>query len=185
MFFNKGKLTSHAPKSKCGYEFTDNFCRNLNPEDYEGNKTISDKLCRNLRLVISSYTNHSYIYKAQGVCKVIGNVYQISIKDARKIAQNINENKEEFKKEAPKIKIPLYAYFQKFGEYPHQTKGTEVIISEENISLKEKIKELQAENENLLSLVKTLKEVNTQLVSRMDSIRKLVNYDEDDTQIAD
>jgi hypothetical protein len=185
MFFNKKKITERAPRDNCSFEFTDNFCRNLNPEDYEGNKTLSDKLCRNLRLVISSYTNHSYIYKAQGVCKVIGNVYQISIKDARKIAQNINENKEEFKKEAPKIKIPLCVYFQKFGEYPHQTKGTEVIISDENVSLKEKIKELQAENESLSSLVKTLKEVNTQLVSRMDSIRKLVNYDEDDTQIAD
>ena len=185
MFFNKGKLTNRAPKSKCGYEFTDNFCRNLNPEDYEGNKTLSDKLCKNLRLVISPYGNHSYHYKAQGVCKVIGNVYQISIKDARKIAQNINDNKEEFKREAPKIKMSLYAYFQKFGEYPHQPKGTEVVISNENSSLKEKIKDLQTENAVLLSQVNELKEINTQLVSRINSIRKLVNYDEYDTQIDD
>lgn len=185
MFFNKNKITERTPKSKCSFEFTDNFCRNINPEDYEGSKTLSDKLCKNLRLNISPYSNHSYYYKTQGVCKTIGNVYQISIKDARKIAQNINENKEEFKKEAPKIKIPLYAYFQKFGEYPHQPKGTEVVISDENISLKEKIKDLQTENAVLLSQVNELKKINTQLFSRINSIRKLVNYDEDDTQIDD
>jgi FtsZ-binding cell division protein ZapB len=186
MFFNRNKITERAPKGKCSYEFTDKFCRNLNPEDYEGNKTISDKLCRNLRLVISSYTNHSYIYKAQGVCKVIGNVYQISIKDARKIAQNINENKEEFKKEAPKIKIPLYAYFQKFGEYPHQTKGTEVIISEENISLKEKIKDLQTENESLKAEIKKLSEENRKYLSSLVTIKKIVGeIYEDNTEVTD
>lgn len=185
MFFNRNKITERTPKAKCSFEFTDKFCRNINPEDYEGSKTLSDKLCQHLRLVLSPYGNHSYVYSAVYGNKVIGNVYQISIKDARAIAQNINAHKDEFKKELPNIKIPLYAYFQKFGEFPHQPKGTEVIISDENVSLKEKIKKLQAENESLSSLVKTLKDVNTQLVSRMDSIRKLVNYDEDDTQIDD
>jgi hypothetical protein len=185
MFFNKKKITERAPRGNCSFEFTDKFCRNIKPEDYEGSKTLSDKLCKNLRLSISSIGNHSYSYQSEKISKVIGSVYQISIKDARKIAQNLNENKDEFLKAAKSIKLSMYAYFQKFGAYPHKPKGTEVIISDENVSLKEKIKELQAENENLLSLVKTLKEVNTQLVSRMDSIRKLVNYDEDDTQIAD
>lgn len=185
MFFNRNKITERTPKAKCSFEFTDKFCRNINPEDYEGSKTLSDKLCKNLRLTISHIGNHSYSYQSEQISKVIGSVYQISIKDARKIAQNLNENKEEFKKEYKSIKLSMYAYFQKFGMYPHKPKGTEVIISDENVSLKEKIKKLQAENESLSSLVKTLKEVNTQLVSRMDSIRKLVNYDEDDTQIAD
>ena len=178
MFFNKGKLTNHAPKTNCTYEFTDNFCRNVDPKDYEGIKTLSDKLCKNLRLVISLYGNHSYHYKAQGVCKVIGSVYQISIKDARKIAQNINENKEEFKKEAPKIKMPLYIYFQKFGEYPHQPKGTEVVISNENSSLKEKIKELQTENAVLLSQVNELKGTNELLQKKLKSIEDIVLFNE-------
>lgn len=185
MFFNRNKITERSPKAKCSFEFTDKFCRNVDPADYEGNKTLSDKLCKNLRLTISHVGNHSYSYQSEKISKVIGNVYQISIKDARRIAQNLNENKEEFLKDSPNIKLPLYAYFQKFGEYPHQPKGTEVIISNENASLKDKIKKLQAENESLSSLVKTLKDVNTQLVSRMDSIRKLVNYDENDTQIDD
>lgn len=186
MFFNKNKITERAPKTNCTYEFTDNFCRNVDPEDYEGIKTLSDKLCKNLRLVISLYGNHSYHYKAQGVYKVIGSVYQISIKDARKIAQNINENKEEFKREAPKIKIPLYAYFQKFGEYPHQPKGTEVIISEENISLKEKIKNLQDENESLKAEIKKLSEENRKYHSRLITIKKVVGeVYEDDTEVDD
>lgn len=174
MFFNKNKLTKRAPNAKCSFEFTDNFCRNVDPEDYEGSKVLSDKLCKNLRLIISPYSNHSYCYKAQGVCKVIGSVYQISIKDARKIAQNINENKEEFKREAPKIKMPLYAYFQKLGEYPHQPKGTEVIISDENASLKEKIKDLQTENESLKAEIKKLSEENRKYYSRLITIKKVV-----------
>lgn len=185
MFFNRNKITERTPNAKCIYEFTDEFCRGINPDDFKGSKQLSDKLCQHLRLVLSPYGNHSYAYSAVYGNKVIGNVFQISVKDARKIARNINENKDEFKREAPKIKMPLYAYFQKFGMYPHQPKGTEVIISNENVSLKEKIKNLQTENAVLLSQVNELKEVNNQLVSRINSIRKLVNYDEDDTQIAD
>lgn len=186
MFFNKNKITERTPNAKCIYEFTDEFCRGINPDDFKGSKQLSDKLCKNLRLVISPYGNHSYHYKAQGVCKAIGSVYQISIKDARKIAKNINENKEEFKREAPKIKMPLYAYFQKFGEYPHQPKGTEVIISNENASLKEKIKDLQAENESLKAEIKKLSEENRKYQSRLLTIKKVVGeVYEDDTQIDD
>lgn len=184
MFF-KNKETKQTQKNRHVYELTDEFCRNLDANDYEGSKTITDKLCRNLRVAVSSRGNHSYIYLSSKGNKVIGNVYQITIKDARRIAHNINEYKDEFIRELPNIKLPLFAYFQKFGEFPHKPKGTEVIISDENFSLKEKIKELQTENAVLLSQVTELKEINTQLVSRINSIRKLVNYDEYDTQIDD
>lgn len=178
MFFNKGKSTNRAPKTSCAYEFTDKFCRNLNSADYEGNKTLSDKLCKNLRVTISHTGNHSYAYQAEKKSKVIGSVYQISIKDARAIAQNINENKEEFIREVPNIKIPLYAYFQKFGKFPHKPKGTEVIISNENVSLKEKIKNLQTENAVLLSQVNELKGTNELLQKKLKSIEDIVLFNE-------
>ena len=186
MFFNRNKITERTPNAKCSFEFTDNFCRNINPEDYEGSKALSDKLCKNLRLTISQTGNHSYSYQSEKISKVIGSVYQISIKDARKIAQNLNENKEEFRKEAKSIKLSMYAYFQKFGMYPHKPKGTEVIISDENVSLKEKIKELQAENESLKAEIQKLSEENRKYQSRLITIKKVVGeVYEDDTQIDD
>lgn len=178
MFFNRNKITEHTPKGKCSYEFTDKFCRNIDPADYEGSKTLSDKLCKNLRLTISHVGNHSYSYQSEKISKVIGSVYQISIKDARRIAQNLNENKEEFLKDAPNIKLSMYAYFQKFGEYPHQPKGTEVVISKENSSLKEKIKELQTENAVLLSQVNELKGTNELLQKKLKSIEDILLFNE-------
>jgi hypothetical protein len=178
MFFNKNKITERTPKGKCSYEFTDKFCRNIDAEDYEGSKTLSDKLCKNLRLTISHVGNHSYSYQSEKISKVIGSVYQISIKDARRIAQNLNENKEEFLKDAPNIKLSMYAYFQKFGEYPHHPKGTEVVISKENSSLKEKIKELQTENAVLLSQVNELKGTNELLQKKLKSIEDILLFNE-------
>lgn len=186
MFFNKNKITERKPNAKRIYEFTDKFCRNVNIYDYDNCKQLSDSLCQHLRLVLSPYGNHSYIYSAVYGNKVIGNVYQISIKDARAIAQNINEHKDEYKKELPNIKIPLYAYFQKFGEFPHQPKGTEVIISDENVSLKEKIKDLQAENESLKAEIKKLSEENRKYHSRLITIKKVVGeVYEDNTESVD
>lgn len=178
MFFNRNKITERVPNAKCIYEFTDKFCRGINPDDFKGSRQLSDKLCQHLRLVLSPYGNHSYVYSAVYGNKVIGNVYQISIKDARAIAQNINAHKDEFKKELPNIKIPLYAYFQKFGEFPHQPKGTEVIISDENVSLKEKIKELQTENAVLLSKVNELKGTNELLQKKLKSIEDILLFNE-------
>lgn len=185
MFFNGNKLTDRKPKENRKYEFTDKLCREFDYEEHDGITTISDKLCKNLRMYVSQNNNHSFAYQGSEAAKVIGSVYQMTVKEAREIVNNINENKEEFKREVSNIKLPLAAYFKKFGKFPHQPKGTEVIISNENASLKEKIKDLQAENEVLLSQVNELKEINTQLVSRINSIRKLVNYDEYDTQIDD
>lgn len=185
MFFNGNKLTARKPRENRKYEFTDKLCREFDAEEHDGITTISDKLCKNLRMYVSQNNNHSFAYQGLETAKVIGSVYQMTVKEAREIVNNINENKEEFKREVSKIKLPLAAYFKKFGKFPHQPKGTEVIISNENASLKEKIKDLQTENAVLLSQVNELKEINTQLVSRINSIRKLVNYDEYDTQIDD
>jgi predicted RNase H-like nuclease (RuvC/YqgF family) len=91
---------------------------------------------------------------------------------------NINENKEEFESEVSNIKLPLAAYFKKFGRFPHQPKGTEVIISNENASLKEKIKDLQAENEVLLSQINELKGTNELLQKKLKSIEDIVLFND-------
>lgn len=56
--------------------------------------------------------------------------------------------------------------------------GTETILSNENLSLKEKIKELEKE-------IEILKENNIKLGSRIQKIRRISCYDEDDVQIND
>lgn len=56
--------------------------------------------------------------------------------------------------------------------------GTETILSNENLSLKEKIKELEKE-------IEILRENNIKLGSRIQKIRRIACYDEDDVQIND
>lgn len=56
--------------------------------------------------------------------------------------------------------------------------GTNIILSDENASLKEKIKELQAENEKL-------REASIRLGARLSTIRRVACYDENDTEIDD
>jgi hypothetical protein len=64
MFFNGNKLTGRRPKKNCKYEFTDKLCREFDTEEHEGIKTISDKLCKNLRMYISQNNNHSFAYQS-------------------------------------------------------------------------------------------------------------------------
>lgn len=59
-----------------------------------------------------------------------------------------------------------------------KTNGTEIILSKENASLKEKIKDLQKENERL-------REDNIRMGSRIQTIRRIVCYDEPDMEMDD
>lgn len=185
MFFNGKKITQRAPNAKRSFEFTDKFCRNFDAGDEEI-KTLSDKLCKNLRMSVSKSGNHSFMYQGMTASKVIGSVYQMTVKEAREIVNNINQNRDEFMREFPNIKLPLVAYFQKYGKFPHKPNGTEVVISNENASLKEKIKDLQAENESLKAEIQTLSEENRKYYSRLITIKKVVGgVYEEDTEVND
>lgn len=179
MFFNGKKITQRAPNAKRSFEFTDKFCRNFDAGDEEI-KSLSDKLCKNLRMSVSKNGNHSFMYQNVGTSRVIGSVYQMTVKEAREIVNNINQNRDEFMREAPNIKIPLVAYFQKYGKFPHQPNGTEVVISNENASLKEKIKDLQVEVEKLQSQVQILIQDNRKYHSRLLTIKNVVGEIDND-----
>lgn len=56
--------------------------------------------------------------------------------------------------------------------------GTEKILSDENSSLKEKIKSLQEETQSL-------KEENRKLSSRLITVKKVVGYDQNDLEMCD
>jgi len=53
-------------------------------------------------------------------------------------------------------------------------RSTEVILSNENASLKQKIKNLQTENESLKAEIQKLLEENRKYFSRLITIRKVV-----------
>lgn len=130
---------------------------------------------------VSKSGNHSFMYQGTIASKVIGSVYQMTVKEAREIVNNINQNRDEFMREFPNIKLPLVAYFQKYGKFPHKPNGTEVVISNENASLKEKIKDLQAENESLKAEIQKLSEENRKYHNRLITIKKVVGEAYDDT----
>jgi predicted RNase H-like nuclease (RuvC/YqgF family) len=72
--------------------------------------------------------------------------------------------------------------FKKNGFFPRkkveEPKGTATILSDENASLKEKIKELEQE-------IESLRDMNIRLGSRLQTIRRLACYDEADIEIDD
>lgn len=57
-------------------------------------------------------------------------------------------------------------------------RGTEIILSNENTSLKQKIKDLQEE-------IERLKESNIRMGSRLQTIRKVCCYDDNDAKMSD
>jgi cell shape-determining protein MreC len=63
-------------------------------------------------------------------------------------------------------------------QHGHWFQGTETILSDENASLKKKIKDLEAEVEHLRSM-------NIRLGSRLQTVRRIVCYDETDMEIDD
>lgn len=138
--------------------------------------TFSDTLCKGLRLVtfetgMGSYVLYLYSPGSQRVvAKVIGSVYRVSLETARKIANNVKDNYAEFLKTPKQNRRTLFEDFEKNGYYPRKIKGTEVILSDENGSLKQKIKELEGE-------VSRLQEENIVLKSRLDTIRNLVTVE--------
>lgn len=179
MFFNGKKLTQRKPKESRSFMFTDKEVRN---HEYDlSATTYSDKGCKSLRISISRNGNHNFVFQDSKVCKSIGSIYTVSVKQARDIVSNIKNNYPEFLEERSEIKLNLFNYFQKFGEFPHKHQGTSVILSDENTSLKEKIRELEEELHRLEKENEELQESCTAYQSRLDTIHKLSrpNFDEE------
>lgn len=143
--------------------------------------SYTDAGCKCLQLLVSD-TDSSYIFMNGKVSKVIGNVYNVPLKKARAIVNNIRDNYKEFYQNIPPRCSSLSVDFRKNGFFPRkkveEANGTATILSDENASLKEKIKELEAE-------IESLRDINIRLGSRLQTIRKLACYDEADVEIDD
>ena len=197
-FFNK-KQKKYTNRK---FFFTEDAVKKLGADDEMRQVSYTDSGCKCLQVLVSE-TDLSYIFMNGRISKVIGNIYNVSLKDARAIVNNIRDNYEEFMKSKPARCCSLSVDFKKNGFYPRkkveEPKGTAMILSDENASLKEKIKELQAGNELLVKEIQSLKDKNdilqneieslrdsnTRLGSRLQTIRKLACYDEADIEIDD
>ena len=168
---------------------TEEIVKKLEREEGRPTTTYSDALCRGLRVYVGKGTNSSYCFQNTKVCKTIGNIYNVSLKEAREIVFNIKENLDEFYKNVPERCCDLYIDFKKNGFYPRKKvedfHGTETVLSQENASLKEKIKDLEQERENLQKEIEDLQKSVTILGSRLATISHLANYDEADLEMVD
>lgn len=153
------------------FVFTDKECRELQFDDRVKNTTYTDSLCRCLRIMVSKYGNHSYMYQKFKGSKVIGNVFAVTVKEAREIVKNIEENYDEYIQVAPTIKMPLSAYFKKYGAFPH--KEVEEVHSD---SYEARIESMQQDIDILTKQIKVLNDENDILTQKLINIREIVNY---------
>lgn len=141
------------------FTFTNKNVRELRDCGY-----FYDAICHHLTVRVSR-TGSSYYFFSNEFKKLIGNVYEVTVEDARKVAQNVNENfKEVLKTKFPK-RINLVRDFAENGYFPRKKiesspdTGTNKILSAENLALKEKIKELTEENNSLGRQVNLLRDM--------------------------
>lgn len=164
-------------KAKNSFMFTNKDVRELTKkDDYRIVDIYYDDGCPNLILQISR-TEKSFVYRYANNTKRIGNVYQVSVEEARKIVRNINDNKEEFMSLNIPKRYTIFDDFQKNGYLPRkknegldEIKGTATILSSENISLKKKIKELE---EQVATLEDKLEEKNISLYRAIKAIMEV------------
>ena len=123
---------------KRAFPFTDKDCREVQQDESQKFTSYGDSLCQHLKLVASKYGNHTYNYCDAKICKSIGSVFTVSVKEARDIVHNIRDNYEEFLRVRSEIKCPLSIYFKKYGFFPHEAK-----VAEENKEVQELKKQLK------------------------------------------
>lgn len=138
-------------KAKRQFAFTDKEVRARCEED-NGKIEYTDSLCMGLNMISGKYGNGSYVlstsYKGKCVKKTIGNVWRMSVEEARDIVCNIQANKDEFMaNELPWGKL-IAVDFKENGFYPRKTAVVE------DTSLSSEIEKLKAENEFLKKKIK-------------------------------
>ena len=86
-------------KAKRQFAFTDKEVKARCEED-NGKIEYTDSLCMGLNMITGKSGNGSYVlstsYKGKCLKKTIGNVWRMSVEEARDIVRNIQANKDEF-----------------------------------------------------------------------------------------
>ena len=165
---------------------------------------FTEQLVRHLQCVNNSYTeardikvtsliisvthrgSRTYYYRSSfgkdTISKSIGTIYEVTLEQARSIAQNIDQNLDEFLADDIRLeKTPLCRYLKEKGYYPHKKtgqqeeeitltpNGTIQLLSNENKLLRDKIRE---GNEEIEKLKKELIKVKFERQQAYDAMRK-------------
>ena len=143
-------------KAKRQFAFTDKEVKARCEED-NGKIEYTDSLCTGLNMITGKYGNGSYAfstsYKGKCLKKIIGNVWRMSVEEARDIVRNIQANKDEFMaNELPWGKL-LSVDFKENGFYPRKPAVVE------DTSLLSELEKLKAENEFLKKKLKKIEDI--------------------------
>ena len=111
----------------------------------------SDSLCTGLYMITGKQGAGSYqlMLKSKNVNKVIGDVYRVSLDEARKIVNNIKDNLEEFKETKLSFGKHLVYDFRENGYYPRKPMAIDDALGElERLKarhelIKKKLKEIE------------------------------------------
>ena len=143
-------------KAKRQFAFTAKEVKARCEED-NGKIEYTDSLCTGLSMITGKYGNGSYVFsfshKGKNFKKTIGNVWRMSVEEARDIVRNIQANKDEFMaNELPWGKL-LSVDFKENGFYPRKPAVVE------DTSLSSEIEKLRAENEFLKKKLKKIEDI--------------------------
>lgn len=149
---------------KRSFVFTE---KELKEKMYNGEKIIyTDSACPCLCCLSLKDGNGAYTIQAtinsKLYRKVIGNLYRVSLENARDIVRNILENKEEFSKNNLKRCESLVEDFKKNGFYPR------------------KKPEIKLDEEYLFGEIERLKQENALLNKKLKAIENIVLFNEVD-----
>lgn len=146
--------------SKKTIMFTDDLVKLLR---YEGKSTMTfyrDKDCQWLYVGVSEYGKRSFYFISDDggrLKKIIGDVFEINLVQARKIALNIADNFNEFRTLKVADRVPLCRDFSQNGFLPRKQPELplENVTQKRNFNLEYQQK-LKAQNEKLVELVKAI-----------------------------
>jgi len=141
--------------SKKTIMFTDDLVKLLR---YNGKSMTfyRDKDCQWLYVGVSEYGKRSFYFISEDgsrLKKIIGDVFEINLAQARKIALNIAENFNEFRTLKLAGRVPLCRDFAQNGFLPRKQPELENSAYNFNLEYQQKLK---AQNEKLVELVKAI-----------------------------
>lgn len=153
------------------FEFTDYNVKKLNRPKDVSMVVYTDTVAPHLVCVVYRDSKHKIFCHLYGrKMKMIARTDDISVEEARKITRNIDENYEEFCNTPIQARVSVFEDMKANGFFPRKRKGTEVILSDENQSLKEKINELNGEIASLKEMIKPLKAENVKLRELLNDV---------------
>lgn len=158
------------------FEFTDYNVKKLNRPKDVSMLVYADTVTPHLVCVVyrdSKCKIFCHLYGRK--MKMIARTDEITVEEARKITYNINDNLDEYLSVKVRERMSLKEDFLLNGWFPRrpkqkELKGTEIILSDENQSLKEKISELNGEIASLKEMIKPLKAENLKLREMLNEV---------------